>query len=95
MTLPNTRRGIPAAAWFAGQSFHSSSTTPPAPTPTAYVDTRPRVDYVLPDGTVVAIIHDHGQYAQATCSFTLKGGKIVQAIRADLKPQLEGKAVRS
>lgn len=86
-----------AAAWFYGTSFHRHATPAPTspPAPVVHVDTRPRVDYVLPDRTVVPIIHDHGQYAHATCSYALAGGEIVRAIRADLLPQLEGTAVRS
>lgn len=81
MTLPSSRH---AASWFAAQSFRGSSAhAPVAPQPTA-VDTRPRVDYILPDGTRVALIHDHGESPQTTRSFALKGGKIVQAVRADL-----------
>lgn len=104
MTLPSNaarRAGIPAAAWFSATSFHGSSAhrAPSAPTaapvPAVHVDTRPRVDYVLPDRTVVALIHDHGEYAHATRSVQLAGGRIVNAIRADLLPQLEGTAARS
>jgi hypothetical protein len=76
---------VKAAAWFYGSSFHSTPRTPsPAATPVAHVDTRPRVAYVLPDGTEVRIIHDHGQYAQATITYGLAGGRVVTAIRADL-----------
>lgn len=83
--MTNTK-GLPAAAWFYAQSFHQPRTQPaPAPcTPVQYVDTRPRVDYVLPDGTTVPIIHDHDQVAQPSITFQLKGGKIVDATRADL-----------
>lgn len=77
-----------AAAWFYGSSFNSASRTKAievAPVAhVAHVDTRPRVAYVLPDGTEVRIIHDHGQYAQATITYALAGGRVVTAIRADL-----------
>ena len=47
----------------------------------APIDTRPRVTYVLPDGTDVAIIFDHGDVHPPTITFTLIGGKIVNATR--------------
>jgi hypothetical protein len=49
---------------------------------TAPVDTRPRVDYVLPDGAVVQVIHDHGEYHRPVIRFTLADGRIVLARRA-------------
>jgi len=39
------------------------------------------VTYVLPDGTDVAIIFDHGDVHPPTITFTLIGGKIVNATR--------------
>jgi hypothetical protein len=80
-----TTRSIPATAWFATQSFHAERQPAPAPVaPAPYVDTRPRIEYVLPDGTVIPVIHDHGQYAQAALTYALKGGRIVTAVRRDL-----------
>lgn len=74
-----------AAEWFYGSSFNSASRTKAMEVaPVAPVDTRPRVAYILPDGTEVRIIHDHGQYAQATITYGLAGGRVVTAIRADL-----------
>lgn len=92
MPLPTSR---PAAAWFAAQSFHSSRDHAQPASAAPVVDTRPRADYVLPDRTVVSLVRDHGEYPQATRSYALTGGEIVQAIRADLLPQIEGTAVRS
>lgn len=79
-----TARPIPAAAWFAAQSFHASRQPAPAPVaPAPYVDTRPRVEYVLPNGEIVPVIHDHGQYAQAVLRYAMNG-RLVTAIRRDL-----------
>ena len=46
-------------------------------------DSRPRVDYVLPDGEVVRIICDHGEEPKPTITFE-KYGEVVIADRADL-----------
>ena len=48
-------------------------------TVTQATDTRPRIDYRLPSGELVPIIHDHGQVPTPTITFTLAGGEIVDA----------------
>jgi hypothetical protein len=47
--------------------------------PMTYTDTRPRYPYTLPDGSVVNVIHDHGETPKDVITFTLKGGRIVHA----------------
>ena len=44
-------------------------------------DTRPRVPFVLPDGTVVSIIFDVGEEIPSIVPFQIKGGSIVEARR--------------
>lgn len=74
-----------ARAWFYGSSFRSTPRTPAVRAePAPYVDTRPRVAYVLPDGTEAQIIHDHDQVTKATITYGLAGGHVVTAVRADL-----------
>lgn len=51
------------------------------PATSAAVDTRPRVDYVLPSGERVKIIFDHGDTYPATVTYQLVGGEIVNATR--------------
>jgi hypothetical protein len=48
-------------------------------------DTRPRVDYALPSGEVVAIIFDHGDPYPFEVTYTLKGGEVVLARRVDVE----------
>jgi hypothetical protein len=45
---------------------------------TEHADNRPRIPYVLPDGTEARIIFDHGARVPDTVSFQLRGGEIVQ-----------------
>lgn len=66
----------------------------PAPPP-AYVDTRPRHDFRLPDGAAVAIIFDHDQAVPATLEFQLAGGKIVTATRVDSTGPFPGEPVQA
>lgn len=52
------------------------------PEPTAALaDVRPRVNYTLPDGSVVAIVFDVGELQPAALSY-LVGAEIVTAVRA-------------
>jgi hypothetical protein len=46
------------------------------------IDTRPRFDYVLPDGTSARVIFDHGETPPARITFTLAGGRVVWIPRA-------------
>lgn len=46
-------------------------------------DTRPRLNYRLPDGTIVAVIHDHGEQPRSVIDFTLAGGRVVLAFCAE------------
>lgn len=90
MTPPNTARraGIPAAAWFAGASFHGSAAHRPAPAPTATApaaDTRPRRDYVLPSGELVTFIADHGDPIRPMITYALAGGRIVHAVLSPIR----------
>lgn len=50
--------------------------------PETVADSRPRVDYVLPDGTPVKIIMDHGEVPAQTIAFQLKSGQVVLASKA-------------
>jgi hypothetical protein len=45
------------------------------------VDTRPRADYRLPDGSIVKVVCDHGEIAPATITYSVDGA-IVMAVRA-------------
>jgi hypothetical protein len=40
-------------------------------------DTRPRIPYVLPDGTEAPIIFDHGERVTDTVTFALRGGEVI------------------
>jgi hypothetical protein len=88
--LAAVQRGTPAAWVVAGGitrhgcscSCRICAAVRPAPAPTpVYVDTRPRRDYRLPDGTVFPYILHHGDIAPATITVALKGGAIVTATR--------------
>lgn len=52
----------------------------------AVIDTRPRVNYRLPDGEIVPIIFDHDEEHPETIGFQ-KHGRVVTATRVD--PQCE------
>lgn len=65
---------------FGAQAFHNLPSQPCSKSPDApYVDSRPRIDYVLADGTVLPIVHDHGDLIRPTVTFQRKGGEIVDA----------------
>lgn len=81
-------KGINAAAWFGGQSFHRIPDLAQAVNGVA-TDTRPRHNYVLPSGRTVAIICDHGQWPAARVSYSVNG-EVVTAIRADLAERIGG-----
>jgi len=48
-----------------------------------YIDSRPRIDYRLPDGRVVAIIHDHDEVTKPKITFGLADGRVVLASLVD------------
>ncbi len=77
---------IAVAPLAGGISRHGAScgcVTCAAPTPpAAYVDTRPRHEFRLSDGTAVRLIFDHDDRVPSSTSFVL-GGEIVVATRVD------------
>lgn len=48
------------------------------------IDSRPRIEYVKVDGTVVPVIHDHSDIIQPLVTFQEKDGRIV---RLDLRDE--------
>ncbi len=50
----------------------------------AHNDSRPRHDYVLPSGEIVAIIFDHGEQAPPTITFQIADGTIVTATKVEV-----------
>lgn len=52
----------------------------------ATTDNRPRFNYRIPDGGVVAIIYDHGELPKTEIAYQMLGGKIVAAKLVSLTP---------
>lgn len=48
------------------------------------IDTRPRAKYLLPDGSVIRVILDHGETPSFAIGYQLLGGKIVTATYAGM-----------
>lgn len=79
-----------AAAWLARASFHRERPAPRTE-PVPALDTRPRRDYLLPDASFVAVIHDHGETPRASITYALAGGRIVPAMLAPIqRAEVEG-----
>lgn len=49
-------------------------------------DTRPRYNYRLPDGGIVAVIYDHGDIPKTEIGYQTIGGKVVAARLQSLTP---------
>lgn len=87
MPNPTTVRSNLATLLSGGVSRHGSSCdcrycAGPVPVVPAYVDTRPRVDYTLPNGERIKFIVDHDQPAPDTITYQLAGGRVVTAVRS-------------